>query len=42
MKEGIEMKKTINLFKTGNTEGIFQFESPGMIKFFGIPGINTC
>jgi len=26
-------KKTIELFKNGNTEGIFQFESPGMIKF---------
>ena len=26
-------KKTIELFKTGNTDGIFQFESPGMIKF---------
>lgn len=26
-------KKTIALFNTGNTDGIFQFESPGMIKF---------
>jgi len=29
----LEDKKTIELFKTGNTDGIFQFESPGMIKF---------
>ena len=29
----LEDKKTIELFKTGNTNGIFQFESPGMIKF---------
>ena len=29
----LDDKKTIELFKTGNTEGIFQFESPGMIKF---------
>ena len=26
-------KKTIELFKKGDTDGIFQFESPGMIKF---------
>ena len=26
-------KKTIELFKNGDTDGIFQFESPGMIKF---------
>lgn len=29
----LDDKKTIELFKTGNTSGIFQFESPGMIKF---------
>ena len=29
----LDDKKTIDLFKTGNTEGIFQFESSGMIKF---------
>ena len=29
----LEDKKTFELFKTGNTDGIFQFESPGMIKF---------
>jgi len=29
----LEDKKTIELFKTGDTDGIFQFESPGMIKF---------
>lgn len=26
-------KKTIELFEEGDTEGIFQFEAPGMIKF---------
>ena len=26
-------KKTLELFSKGDTEGIFQFESPGMIKF---------
>ena len=26
-------KATINLFKVGDTDGIFQFESPGMVKF---------
>jgi len=26
-------KKTIDLFKNGHTDGVFQFESPGMIKF---------
>ena len=29
----LDDKKTIELFKTGDTDGIFQFESPGMIKF---------
>ena len=29
----LEDKKTIELFKTGDTDGIFQFESSGMIKF---------
>jgi len=29
----LDDKKTIELFKKGDTDGIFQFESPGMIKF---------
>lgn len=29
----LDDKKTIELFKNGDTDGIFQFESPGMIKF---------
>lgn len=29
----LDDKKTIELFKNGDTEGIFQFESSGMIKF---------
>ena len=29
----LEDEKTIELFKEVNTDGIFQFESPGMIKF---------
>jgi len=29
----LDDKKTIELFNKGNTDGIFQFESPGMIKF---------
>ena len=29
----LDDKKTIELFKTGDTDGIFQFESSGMIKF---------
>ena len=33
--------KTIELFKTGDTEGIFQFESPGMIKFLKKLKANT-
>lgn len=29
----LDDKKTLELFKTGDTDGIFQFESSGMIKF---------
>ena len=29
----LDDKKTIDLFKVGDTDGIFQFESPGMINF---------
>ena len=29
----LEDKKTFELFSSGETEGIFQFEAPGMIKF---------
>ena len=29
----LDDKKTIELFKKGNTDGIFQFESPGMKRF---------
>ena len=29
----LDDKKTIELFAKGNTDGIFQFESSGMIKF---------
>jgi len=29
----LEDKKTISLFTKGDTDGVFQFESPGMIKF---------
>ena len=29
----LEDKKTLELFRNGDTEGVFQFESPGMIKF---------
>ena len=29
----LDDKKTIELFNKGDTDGIFQFESPGMIKF---------
>ena len=29
----LDDKKTIELFSKGDTDGIFQFESPGMIKF---------
>ena len=29
----LDDKKTIELFHAGDTEGIFQFEAPGMIKF---------
>ena len=29
----LEDKETMNMFREGDTEGIFQFEAPGMIKF---------
>ncbi len=34
-------KETLNIFKTGNTLGIFQFESSGMINFLKRLDVNT-
>ena len=37
----LEDKKTLNLFQLGDTEGIFQFEAPGMIKFLKKLKVNS-